>query len=155
MGLKRLDKLIALNCNVSRKEARQLIKDSAVTLNGRVCLRAEELIDVESDEISVEGYNFTLKEHVYIMMNKPDGVISSTEDGNDKTVLDLLPEKYRKMDIFPCGRLDKNTLGLLILTNNGGAPVITADPSLNITDDVLARLNEEYVKTKNQKSEDK
>ena len=53
------------------------------------------------------------------MMNKPDGVISATEDGNETTVLELLPEKYRKMDIFPCGRLDKNTLGLLILTNNG------------------------------------
>ena len=68
MGLKRLDKLIALNCNVSRKDARKLIKDSAVTVNGRLCLRAEELIDVESDDVSVKGFNFTIKEHIYIIL---------------------------------------------------------------------------------------
>ena len=61
MGLKRLDKLIALNCNVSRKEARTLIKDAAVTVNGRCVLRAEELVDVEVDDIDVKGYNFTAK----------------------------------------------------------------------------------------------
>jgi ribosomal protein S4 len=62
MGLKRIDKLIALNCNVSRKDARNLIKDGAVTVNSRVCLRAEELVDAEVDDISVKGYNFTAKE---------------------------------------------------------------------------------------------
>ena len=64
MGLKRLDKLIALNCNVSRKDARKLIKDAAVSVNSRVCLRAEELVDPDVDDIDVKGYNFTAKEHI-------------------------------------------------------------------------------------------
>ena len=80
MGLKRLDKLIAVNCNVSRKDARKLIKDAAVSVNGRVVLRAEELIDVEVDDVAVKGYNFTIKDHVYIMLNKPQGVVSATRD---------------------------------------------------------------------------
>lgn len=119
MGLKRLDKLIALNCNVSRKEARQLIKDSAVTVNGRVVLRAEELIDIEADDISVKGYNFTLKEHVYIMLNKPQGVISATRDPAKKTVVDLIPPELKRRSLFPAGRLDRDTTGLLIITDDG------------------------------------
>lgn len=119
MGLKRLDKLIALNCNVSRKEARQLIKDSAVTVNGRLVLRAEELIDVDADDISVKGYSFTLKEHVYIMLNKPQGVISATRDPAKKTVVDLIPPDLKRRSLFPAGRLDRDTTGLLIITDDG------------------------------------
>ncbi len=119
MGLKRLDKLIALNCNVSRKEARQLIKDSAVSVNGRVVLRAEELIDVENDDIDVKGYNFTLKEHVYIMLNKPQGVVSATRDPAKTTVVDIIPPELKRRSLFPAGRLDRDTTGLLIITDDG------------------------------------
>ena len=96
MGLKRLDKLIALNCNVSRKDARKLIKDAAVSVNSRVVLRAEELVDADVDDISVKGYNFTAKEHVYIMLNKPKGVISATTDPAKKTVIDIIPDELRR-----------------------------------------------------------
>ena len=119
MGLKRLDKLIALNCNVSRKDARKLIKDSAVTVNSRVCLRAEELVDPEIDDIVVKGYNFTAKEHVYIMLNKPQGVISATTDPKKKTVIDIIPDSLKRRSLFPAGRLDRDTTGLLIITDDG------------------------------------
>lgn len=119
MGLKRIDKLIALNCNVSRKDARKLIKDAAVTVNSRVCLRAEELVDPDVDDISVKGFNFTVKEHVYIMLNKPQGVISATTDPKKKTVIDIIPDELKRKSLFPAGRLDRDTTGLLIITDDG------------------------------------
>ncbi len=119
MGLKRLDKLIALNCNVSRKDARKLIKDAAVSVNSRVCLRAEELVDPEVDNITVKGYNFTVKEHIYIMLNKPQGVISATTDPAKKTVIDIIPPELKRRSLFPAGRLDRDTVGLLIITDDG------------------------------------
>ena len=119
MGLKRLDKLIALNCNVSRKDARKLIKDASVSVNSRVCLRAEELVDPEVDEIDVKGYNFTAKEHIYIMLNKPQGVISATTDPAKKTVIDIIPPELKRRSLFPAGRLDRDTTGLLIITDDG------------------------------------
>ena len=119
MNLKRLDKIIALNCNVSRKEARKLIKDAAVSVNSRVCLRAEELVDPDVDEIDVKGYNFTAKEHIYIMLNKPQGVISATTDPAKKTVIDIIPPELKRRSLFPAGRLDRDTVGLLIITDDG------------------------------------
>ncbi len=119
MGLKRIDKLIALNCNVSRKDARKLIKDAAVTVNSRVCLRAEELVDPDVDDIVVKGFNFTAKEHVYIMLNKPQGVISATTDPKKKTVIDIIPDELKRKSLFPAGRLDRDTTGLLIITDDG------------------------------------
>lgn len=119
MSLKRLDKLIALNCNVSRKDARKLIKESAVTVNSRVCLRAEELVDPEVDDINVKGYNFTAKDHVYIMLNKPQGVISATTDPKKKTVIDIIPDGMKRRSLFPAGRLDRDTTGLLVITDDG------------------------------------
>lgn len=119
MALKRLDKLIALNCNVSRKDARNLIKNGAAAVNGQRMLRAEELIDTENDDVSVDGYDFTLKEHIYIILNKPQGVISATEDPNKKTVIDIIPEDLKRRSLFPCGRLDRDTTGLLVITDDG------------------------------------
>lgn len=132
MGLKRLDKLIALNCNVSRKEARTLIKDASVTLNGRVVLRAEELVDPESDEIAVKGYNFTAKEHIYIMLNKPQGVISATDDPRKTTVIDIIPPELKRRSLFPCGRLDRDTTGLLIITDDGALAHRIMSPSHHV-----------------------
>ena len=86
MALNRLDKLIALNCNVSRKEARELVKSGKVKVNGIIVLRSEELIDTSADNINVNGYDFSSKNHIVIMMNKPDGVITATKDENKKTI---------------------------------------------------------------------
>ena len=140
MALKRLDKLIALNCNVSRKEARALIKDGAVKLNGVFVLRAEELIDTAKDDIDVKGYNFTLRDHIYIMMNKPAGVITATEDKHKQTVLDLVPPDLKRRSLFPCGRLDRDTTGLLILTDDGELCHKILSPSHKVFKTYIARL---------------
>ncbi len=119
MNLKRLDKIIALNCNVSRKDARKLIKDADVTVNGKCVMRAEELVDIDVDEICVKGYTFTLKEHVYIMLHKPKGVISASRDPKKETVIDIIPDSLKRRSLFPAGRLDRDTTGLLIITDDG------------------------------------
>lgn len=132
MGLKRLDKLIALNCNVSRKDARKLIKDAAVKVNSRVVLRAEELVDADADNIDVKGYNFTAKEHIYIMLNKPQGVISATTDPKKKTVIDIIPDGMKRRSLFPAGRLDRDTTGLLIITDDGAFSHKIMSPSHHV-----------------------
>jgi 16S rRNA pseudouridine516 synthase len=115
----RLDKFLSETGTASRSESKKAARSGGVTVNGVAMKDLSVHIDPEKDRVAYMDVPVVYQKYVYIMMNKPDGVISATEDGNDKTVLDLLPEKYRKTDIFPCGRLDKNTLGLLILTNNG------------------------------------
>ena len=115
----RLDKFLSETGTATRSESKKAARVGGVTLNGVAVRDLSVHIDPENDRIAYMGTPIIYQKNIYIMMNKPDGVISATEDGNEKTVLELLPEKYRKMEIFPCGRLDKNTLGLLILTNNG------------------------------------
>ena len=115
----RLDKFLSETGTASRSESKKAARSGGVTVNGVAAKDLSVHIDPEKDRITYMDVPVVYQKYIYIMMNKPDGVISSTEDGNDRTVLDLLPEKYRKMDIFPCGRLDKNTVGLMLLTNNG------------------------------------
>ena len=115
----RLDKFLSETGTASRSESKKAARSGGVTVDGIAVRDLSVHIDPETDRISYMNTPVIYQKNIYIMMNKPDGVISATEDGNEKTVLELLPEKYRKMEIFPCGRLDKNTLGLLILTNNG------------------------------------
>ena len=140
MALKRLDKLIALNCNVSRKDARQIIKDGKVTVNSRIMLRAEELIDTENDDVTVQGFNFTMKDHIYIMLNKPEGVISATEDPRKKTVIDLIPPQMARKSLFPCGRLDRDTTGILIITDDGALAHKIMSPNHHVYKTYIARL---------------
>ena len=115
----RLDKFLSETGTATRSESKKAARSGGVTLNGVAVRDLSVHIDPENDRVAYMDTPVIYQKNIYIMMNKPDGVISATEDGNETTVLELLPEKYRKMEIFPCGRLDKNTLGLLILTNNG------------------------------------
>ena len=115
----RLDKFLSETGTATRSESKKAARSGGVTLNGVAVRDLSVHIDPEKDRVTYMDTPVVYQKNIYIMMNKPDGVISATDDGNETTVLDLLPEKYKKMEIFPCGRLDKNTLGLLILTNNG------------------------------------
>lgn len=115
----RLDKLLALHLTGSRKEAGLLVRRGLVLVNGTAARRAEEKVDPERDSVSVEGRELTLRKHLYIMMNKPSGVLSATRDPKAETVVDLLPAQWRRRGMFPAGRLDKDTRGLLILTDDG------------------------------------
>lgn len=119
MALLRIDKIVSSTGEYSRKEAAFLIKRGEVTVNGFPVFSGAAKADTEKDVVTVRGQLISYAEYKYIMMNKPDGVLSATEDSRDKTALELLPEKYQRLKLFPAGRLDKASEGLLILTNNG------------------------------------
>ncbi len=117
--MERLDKILVSQGKGSRKEVQKLIKSGSVTVNGEVCKKIDFKADVQSDTIAVNGQALEYHKYIYIMMNKPAGVVSATEDKRDKTVIDILPEEYRRKGLFPAGRLDKDTEGLLIITDDG------------------------------------
>jgi 16S rRNA pseudouridine516 synthase len=119
MALLRIDKIIADCGAASRKEAAALIKRGSVLANGVRVKSPSDKFDPDSDEISVNGQMLSYKKFRYIMMNKPSGYISSTEDAREKTVIELLDDGLKKQKLFPAGRLDKDAVGLLILTNDG------------------------------------
>ena len=114
----RLDKfLVATGC-CTRSVAKKQVRAGAVTVNGRAPSTSDVNIDPEKDSVVYCGKAVTYRKYTYIMLNKPEGVVSATEDGKDRTVLDLLPADVRTRGMFPCGRLDKNTLGLMLLNDN-------------------------------------
>ena len=115
----RIDKFLGLSGCCSRADAKRAIRAKNVTVNQIVVKSADLKIDPLKDEICYCGKIIVYREHNYIMMNKPEGVVSATDDGRDKTVIDLLPDDVRNDRMFPCGRLDKNTLGLILITDNG------------------------------------
>ena len=115
----RLDKFLAENGLGSRAQVKQFLKKGLVLVNGRAEKSPKTQIDETVDEIVVSGQRLTYEKFVYYLLNKPRGVISATEDDRHKTVLDLLDETARQKEIFPVGRLDIDTHGLLLLTNNG------------------------------------
>lgn len=115
----RLDKFLSDAGVCTRSEAKKNAKCGNITVNGEIIRDTSVHIDPEESEIIYCGEKIAYEKFTYIMMNKPTDVLSATEDGSGVTVIDLLPEKYQRIGLFPCGRLDKNTLGLLILTNNG------------------------------------
>ena len=115
----RLDKFLAENGLGSRAQVKQLLKKGLVLVNGRAEKLPKTQIDEAADDIVVSGQRLTYEKFVYYLLNKPQGVISATEDDRHQTVLDLLDETARQKEVFPVGRLDIDTHGLLLLTNNG------------------------------------
>ena len=115
----RLDKYISDSGEFSRKEVKELLKRGRVSVNGVLESSGELKIDPENDKVALDGREIAYKTNIYIMMNKPAGVISATEDLNEKTVLDIMDKKYKKLGLFPVGRLDKDAEGLLLLTDDG------------------------------------
>ena len=103
----------------SRTESSKAARQGGIFVNGVAVKKADVHIDPEKDIITYCGRKIEYRKYTYILMNKPDGVVSATEDGRDKTVIDLLPEEIQKLNLFPCGRLDKHTLGLVMLTDDG------------------------------------
>ncbi len=115
----RLDKFLTVTGTATRSESKKAARAGAVTVNGVTVKDSSVQINEETDTITFRGAAVIYKRFTYIMMNKPSGYISSTDDPHKKTVLELLPENLRRLGLFPCGRLDIDTTGLLILTNNG------------------------------------
>lgn len=115
----RIDKLLAHCGHGTRKEVKGLLKTKVVTVNDEIITSAKHNITPETDVIYVDDELCIFKEHYYLLMNKPQGVVSAREDFHDETVLDLIDFKYFTSGVFPVGRLDKDTTGLLLLTNDG------------------------------------
>lgn len=117
--LDRLDKTVAKHMNISRSAARQLIRSGAVEINGKKIFAAEEQLDINRDELRINGKAVAMRKYLYIMLNKPSGVLSAAKDPDCSTVIDLLPPELKRRGLFPAGRLDKDTTGLLIITDDG------------------------------------
>lgn len=115
----RLDKFLSDMGISPRRQVPRLLKTGAVTVNGRPAASPSEKVDPNADVVAVSGTQIVYKDKHYYMMNKPAGVISATEDLRERTVLDLLDETTRRLGLFPAGRLDKDSEGLLLLTNDG------------------------------------
>ncbi|MFF2481590.1 pseudouridine synthase [Paenibacillus sp. NPDC058071] len=115
----RLDKLLSHTGFGTRSEIKKLIKQGIVTVDDAVAKDGGLIVDPDSQRVEVGGEAAVYREFIYLMLNKPPGVISATEDRRERTVLDLLSPEDRRMEPFPVGRLDKDTVGLLLLTNDG------------------------------------
>jgi 16S rRNA pseudouridine516 synthase len=139
----RIDKILANLGYGSRKEVKKLLKDGAVTVNERVIKDAKEHVDPNADTITVYGEAIEYKEYIYLMMNKPAGVISATEDGNEETVIDLLEPEDVIFSPFPVGRLDKDTEGLLLLTNDGQLAHRLLSPKKHVPKTYFAVIDQE------------
>lgn len=115
----RLDKVIANMGYGSRKDVKRFIKEGKVKVNNTTILESEFKVNPYEDEISFNGEEVIYRKYIYLMMNKPQGLVSSTEDPLTRTVIDLLSEEYLIYKPFPVGRLDKDTEGLLMISNDG------------------------------------
>lgn len=135
----RLDKFLANAGIGTRSEVKQYIKKGFILVNGIPAKKADQSISEETDEILFQNKPVTLQKWFYYLMNKPQGVISATEDNFQKTVLDLLGSNKRK-DIFPVGRLDKDTEGLLLLTNDGALAHDLLSPKKHVSKTYYARI---------------
>ena len=117
--MERLDKALSGTGRWSRREVKDLVRQGRVRIDGVTARTAEEKLDPDAAAISVDGQPVETERFTYVMLHKPAGVLSATEDSRQSTVLDLLPPELRKRDLSPVGRLDKDTEGLLLLTNHG------------------------------------
>lgn len=136
----RLDKFLSQTGFGSRKEAKALLKKKVVAVNGELARDGKQRINIEKDLISVQGEVVTYQEYYYYMLNKPQGVISATEDKSQRTVLDLLKIEDYRTDLFPVGRLDKDTVGLLLITNDGALAHELLSPKKHVDKTYIAKI---------------
>ena len=115
----RLDKYLAETAQCTRSEAKTLLQKGKVTVNGTLCKKGDTQLR-ETDVVAVEGRPLAYQKFVYIMLNKPEGVVSASTDKRDTTVVDLLGDAYPRRELFPAGRLDKTSTGFVLLTDDGG-----------------------------------
>jgi 16S rRNA pseudouridine516 synthase len=136
----RLDKYLSDATAFSRRELKSLIRSGQVNVGGKVIKSPEYQVESDS-QVTLKGEAVCYRKFVYLMMNKPAGFISATEDGNAPVVTELLPEEYRHFGVFPAGRLDKDTEGLLILTNDGQFAHQITSPRKQVWKRYFARLD--------------
>ena len=137
--MERLDKLLANTGRWSRREARELVRQGRVTVDGAAAAAPEEKYEAGAC-FAVDGEIISGEKRAYVMLHKPAGLLSATEDPRRPTVMELLPEHLRRMGLFPVGRLDKDTEGLLLLTNDGELAQRLTHPSCEVDKVYLARV---------------
>ena len=117
--MERIDKIISEQTHYTRREIKKLISQKMVYVNGELIKKPECKFDETNISLKIGGKEIEIKKHVFLLLNKPKGYVSATEDKSQKTVLDLVPEKYKNRNLFPAGRLDKDTTGLMLITDDG------------------------------------
>ena len=140
MALERLDKILAGTGRWTRREVRELAKLGRVEVNGQVVRRPDDKFDRTAMEVRVDGEPVSPEPYYYLMLHKPAGLLSVTEDPRQPTVLELLPPHLRRVGLFPVGRLDKDTEGLLLLTNHGPLGHRLLSPGRHVDKVYLARV---------------
>lgn len=141
MSKERLDKIIASSGLSTRSEVKSLIKKGLVKVNGTVVTDSAVKFDCDVDEISVDGKSLRKGRYTYIMLNKPKGVVSATNDNKDVTVVDILPEELKRKNLFPAGRLDKDTTGFCLITDDGDFAHNILAPNHHVTKTYIAELD--------------
>lgn len=144
--LERLDKVISTQTSYSRKDIKRMVRAGDVLLNGKTCKSSDIKINPEKDTITVMGEEIGYKKYVYYMMNKPKGVLSASNDKNVTTVVDILPEHMKRKNLFPAGRLDKDTTGLLIITDDGDFAHRMLSPNKKVYKHYVATLDKALTK---------
>ena len=117
--MERIDKIISSQGKYSRSEIKKLASQGRIKINDNIVKKVNEKIDIETSIIYIDNEKLDFKRNIYLILNKPKGYISASEDRSQKTVLDLIPEKYFRKGLFPAGRLDKDTTGMMIITDDG------------------------------------
>ena len=140
MKPQRLDKLLASQSTNSRSDVKEWIRKGLVRVNGAVERRAERKVEPDTDVVEVNGARVETNEHVYLMLDKPKGVVSATR-GDGPTVVDLVPEHLRRKGLFPAGRLDKDTTGFVLITDDGDFAHRILSPKNHIPKTYLATLD--------------
>ena len=141
--MERLDKILASQGTLSRRDVKEIIKKGRVTLNGIVVRDSAVKVDLNTDTVAIDGEQISLKKHIYIMMNKPQGVISASDSESDETVVDLVPDELFRKGLFPAGRLDKDTTGFVLITDDGDFAHKILSPKNHIFKTYFARLKHE------------
>lgn len=136
----RIDKILSNMGFGTRKEVKELVRSGQVQVDRSIVKDPGQQVMPDSQEITVEGRKLLYRDTIYIIMNKPQGVISATEDSREQTVVDLLPDEFRAFDPFPVGRLDKDTEGLLLLTNDGQLSHRLLSPKKHVPKTYLAKI---------------
>ncbi len=137
--MERLDKIISSSFNITRSQAKSLIKSGTVKINGETAVKSD--MKCSADDVTVDGKNIVYKKHVYIMLNKPAGVVSAGRSESDITVTDILPDEMKRKNLFPAGRLDKDTVGFVLITDDGDFAHNILSPRRHVEKTYEARLD--------------
>ena len=136
----RIDKFVSEQGGISRSDAKAMIKKGKILVNGAAVKSADAKIDPENDRITIDGKEVSYRQFMYIMLNKPDGVICATRDGLSATVLELLPPELVRKGLFPAGRLDKDTEGFVFITDDGALAHKMLSPKNHVEKEYVVTL---------------